>query len=89
MMISNPPVVKVSDPKGHISLLRRSVYPTEVRDENIEDVPTTEEELVTVNQVDSNHRSCQEAARRGVELIKVQNTSNMTDSNLVLVVILY
>ena len=62
------PVVKVSDLKGHTSLLRRSVYPTEVRDEDIEDVPTTKEEPVTINQVDSNHRSCQEAARRAVEL---------------------
>ena len=52
MMIRNLPVAKVSDPKGHISLLRRCVYPTEVRDEDIEDVPTTEEESVTVNQVD-------------------------------------
>ena len=88
-MISNPPVVKVSDPKGHVNLLRRSVYPTEVRDEDIEDVPTAEEESVTVNQADSNHRSCQKAARREVELIKAQNTNNMTDSNLALVVILH
>ena len=63
-------VVKVSDPKGHTSLLRRSVrhlYPIEVRDENIEDVPTTEEESLSVSQVDSNRRPCREAARRGEE----------------------
>ena len=63
-------VVKVSDPKGHTSLLRRSVrhlYPIEVRDENIEDVPTTEEESLSVSQVDSNRRPRREAARRGEE----------------------
>ena len=64
-------VVKVSDPKGHTSLLRRSVrhlYPIEVRDEDIEDVPSTEEELVTVSQVDPSSRPRREAARRGEEL---------------------
>ena len=63
-------VVKVTDPKGHTSLLRRSVrhlYPIEVRDENIEDVPTTEEESLSVSEVDSNHRPRREAARRGEE----------------------
>lgn len=64
-------VVKVSDPKGHTSLLRRSVrhlYPIEVRDEDIEDVPSTEEESVTVSQVDPSSRPRREAARRGEEL---------------------
>ena len=64
-------VVKVSDPKGHINLLRRSVwylYPIEVRDENIEDVPTSEEKSVTVSLVDPSRRPHQEAARRGEEL---------------------
>ena len=63
-------VIKASDPKGHTSLLRRSVrhlYPIEVRDENIEYVPTTEEESLSVSQVDSNCRPRQEAARRGEE----------------------
>ena len=46
-------VVKVSDSKGHISLLRKNaqhLYLIEVRYEDIEDVPTTEEESVTVSQ---------------------------------------
>ena len=63
-------VVKVSDPKGRTSLLRRSVrhlYPIEVRDEDIEDSPAIEEESVTVSQVDSNRRPHREAARRGEE----------------------
>lgn len=64
-------VVKVSDPKGHTSLFRRSVrhlYPIEVRDEDIEDVPSTKEESVTVSQVDPSSRPCREAARRGEKL---------------------
>ena len=61
-------VVEVFDPKRHRSLLKRNVqylYPIEIRDEDIADVPTTEEESVTVSQVNLNHLSCQEAARKG------------------------
>ena len=47
-------VVKVSDSKGHTSLFRRNTqhfYLIEMRDNDIEDVPTTEDESVTVSQV--------------------------------------
>ena len=66
-------VVEVSDPKRHRSLLKSSVqylYPIEIRDEDIADVPTTEEESVTVSQVNLNHISCQEA--EGKERIKAK-----------------
>ena len=47
-------VVKVSDSKGHTSLFRRNAqhfYLIEMRDDDIEDIPTTEDESVTVSQV--------------------------------------
>ena len=65
-------VVKVSDSKGHTSLLRRNaqhLYLIEVRDEDIEDAPTTEEESVTVSQAKLiQTTNLTEATRRGEAL---------------------
>ena len=69
-------VVKVSDPKGHTSLLRRSVrhlYPIEVRDEDVE-LPTTEDESVTESRDVPSCRPCREAARREESRCKTQVT---------------
>ena len=86
-------VIEISDWKGRTSLLRRNVqhlYLIEVRDEDIEDVPTTEEESITVSQVKLiQTTNLTEATDKERRSIKVQNTSNMTDIILVLVVTLY